>query len=289
MTRRISLLLALSVMFVLVSSGVAFAIQGDSTYLNRASLAGASPHGGYLQTTQKCAVCHAVHNAAAGGEALLRSPRTDACVYCHITGGVSTLIVYGGVEGNYSGSDSPKGHNYFSGAGVQCTTCHQVHAATDLMTANVALSKKLLIKGLVDVGTGYSDYDQDSNWPTYGAPQVGDAKPVAMSKWCTKCHKYWPVGLEGFNDSHVLTASNGTTSFAGSQYCQSCHNSNTVGGVVPLASAFPHYTDGARFLTQAATNAGSDTGANPAGNGTNDGVCLRCHRDGITSGVGLTF
>ncbi len=293
MTRRISLFLVMSVVLVLASYGAAFAVQGDSTYLARTTLSGASPHRGYALTTQKCAVCHAVHNAVVGGEALLRSPRADACTYCHITTTVSNLKVYGGVEANYNGADNPNSHNNAGVVAVQCTSCHQVHGAIDLMTANVALSQELLLKGLVVTSPPedeYSDYDRDSDWANFGAPLSGEPKALAMSKWCTKCHKYWPGSVSGVNvDSHVLTGPDSTHAFVGSNYCTSCHNSTTYQGSTPLAAAFPHYTDGKRFLTQAATSAGSETGAGPATDGTNDGVCLRCHRNGGSSGVGLTF
>lgn len=284
MTRRILAIALLAVAFSLLACGAAFgaAVSGYAE-----NPVGADPHEGYLTTTTKCAVCHAVHkgSGAVGSEMLLRTSAAEACTYCHINPGVSTLIVYDGLTANYSGSDNVYSHNNFGATPVKCELCHAVHAAQNQMTDNAILSGYMLTAPSPAVG-----YDWDSDWDNEGAPLAGDPKDVAISKWCTRCHTYWPGTPPDPVDSHVLTAFDGVHSWTGSEYCVSCHSSDTVGGVAPAASAFPHFTDGARFLTQAATDAGGEAGAVPATNGTNDGVCLRCHRDGSgTVGVGFTF
>jgi predicted CXXCH cytochrome family protein len=282
MARRIAASLLLSVLFVALVSGVA---QATATSGYRTNPPGENPHGGYLVTTKKCAVCHAVHKAeGVGSEILLRSTRGEACTYCHITPGVSTKIVYGGVTANYSGSDNPYGHNNFGATPVTCTLCHQVHAAASQMTSNAILTNYILVKANPAVG-----YDWDSDWANEGAPLPGDSKDLAISKWCTRCHTYWPGTAPDPVDSHVLTVADSTHSFSSSEFCVSCHNSSTVGSVVPTASAFPHFTDGARFLTQAAASTGGTVGAVPATDAQNDGVCLRCHLNGLGTGVGQTF
>lgn len=280
MVRKVLAIIAMSLPLVLAFTVSAFATQGDSTYLPSG---GVSPHGGYQTTTKKCGVCHAVHHAGEfgdglGSEMLLRSTAADACTYCHISPGVSTLIVYNGNSANYSGADNPHGHNFFVGTSVQCTSCHQVHAAASDMENNPFLTAAILKKAT----TGY---DADSDPAHAGTPQPGDNKDLAISKWCTKCHTYWP-GVD--TDSHTLELADGSHSFSASSYCSSCHNSNTVGGIVS-ASAFPHYTDGVRFLTSAGTANGGSANATPAVDSQNDGVCLRCHRDGAGNGVGQTF
>lgn len=247
---------------------------------------GVSPHGDYDTTTKKCAVCHAVHKAEPGGEALLRSTRADACTYCHISPGVSTKIVYEGVAANYSSSDFTNAHNNAGVTPVMCTSCHQVHAAANAMTGNDYLDAAILTKGVA--------YDADSDG-LLGAPATGTAETfdVALTKWCTKCHTYWPGSIPGVDmDSHVLGAAgtaDGSSSFTSSTYCTSCHASNTVGGVVTTGSAFPHYTDGARFLTAAETSAGGTVNATYTTDSQYDGVCLRCHRNGAGSGIGKTM
>jgi hypothetical protein len=291
MTRKILVGLALSIVLVLLLGGVAYAAQGDSTYLTNPS--GENPHRGYDVNTKKCAVCHAVHHAGTdgqgggGSEALLRSDRGNACSYCHINPGVSSKIVYGGDANNYNVSDTPFGHNNAGSGGVACVSCHQVHAAAAQMTPNAALSEKLLVA--LPAGFPY-DLDADNFGPDLGGPIASDSKDLAVTKWCGRCHTYWPGSDPDTVDSHILTSTLSSTAYVSSAFCVSCHNSNTVGGVVTTASAFPHFTDGARFLTSAATSlSGNAVPLSAAADSQYDGVCLRCHRDGAGNGVGITF
>lgn len=90
-----------------------------------------TPHGGYTTTTNKCATCHAVHRAAAGGSVLTAIPTsynlnttdssdnigstdpngyTKGCGWCHQVGGFATSIPMAG-----DGSISPHGN---------CQRCH---------------------------------------------------------------------------------------------------------------------------------------------------------------------
>lgn len=279
LTRRYLVGAMLTMVLVLALSGTASAATG-SGYLTPSG----SPHGGYAVNTSKCGVCHAVHNAGVAGdgigsEVLLRSTRAEACTYCHITDNISTKIVYNGDESNYYGADNPYGHQYFTGGtSVTCTACHQVHAAASDMTDNPFLTSVILRKAT----TGY---DRDSDLANNGVPLATDPNDLAVSKWCTKCHTYWPGGDV---DNHVLTSADGTHAFTASSYCVSCHASNTVNGVV-TTSAFPHFTDGARFLTSSITSAGGTAAATATADPTYDGVCLRCHRNGAGLGVGQTF
>lgn len=276
--KRVATILVLSLAAALVFAAVAYATEGDSTYLTWSG--GGSPHGGYDINTKKCAVCHAVHHAGetgdgVGSEVLLRTTRADACTYCHITPGVSTKIVYDGVSANYSGSDFNTAHN--SVAGASCTGCHQVHAAANAMTQNASLTVNIL----KNVTTSTLSGDATA------APLAGDTYDTALAKWCSLCHGYYNRAANGA--SHVMTTTLSTVAFSGSQYCTSCHASNTLGGVVPTGSAFPHYTDGARFLTSSVTSAGGTASTTKTTDPSADGVCLKCHRSGTGSGVGIMF
>lgn len=96
-----------------------------------------SPHGGFTTTTDKCAVCHAVHYAAAGtspvgsgqtADTLLRMRADQACVYCHVTTGstVNGTPVYDGVYPASSGGSTNTGHM----TGTNCSECHaSVHGS----------------------------------------------------------------------------------------------------------------------------------------------------------------
>lgn len=122
--------------------------------------AGQSPHGNYSDSTDKCKVCHAVHNAseedtrqATDTEALLRSRRGvpepttptpydnsnngNACVYCHIVGDWAILKVYDSDLSKYrndSRYNHDDNHRWFH-ARIQyagCMGCHSVHGANVL-------------------------------------------------------------------------------------------------------------------------------------------------------------
>lgn len=294
MTRKTILAFVLVAAFILALAGIANATYGDSSYLNWGSVSAynasvdassTSPHGRYTPNSKKCVVCHAAHNSGVAGngvgsEALLLSSRADACTYCHITSNTSSLKVYGGVQANYQGTDWNNAHNYTAGQSVQCSFCHQVHAAKDLMTPNAYLTQKILYK---QTAASYSS--------NAGTPTVIDSPDVAVSKWCTLCHTEYYNPTSGTPDwqSHPLVAADNQHAFQGSTTCVACHASNTIASVVPSASAFPHYTDGARFLVSATASSGA--GSTPATDTKMDGICIRCHRNGSapTSGVGNTF
>lgn len=271
--KKLSMIFVLAIVMVLAVAGIAYAVEGDSTYLGTPG----SPHGGYDTNTKKCGVCHAVHHAGEfgdgfGSEALLRSTKADACTYCHIDPGVSTKLVYDQVIANYSGADLNNAHS--SAGGATCGGCHQVHAAASAMTTNALLTVKIL-KEITSVPlTGTAE----------GTILPTDGYEDALAKWCSGCHAYYE--LEKNNASHVMTAAAGF-GYVASTTCKACHASNTVSGVLD-ASAFPHYTDGARFLTSAATSNSANVGAVFATDSQYDGVCLRCHRNGAGAGIGLT-
>lgn len=279
----------------------AFATVGDSGYMAWDSMGGAngtSPHGGYLTTTQKCVVCHAVHNADPTGELLLNGLVAEACDYCHVGGAGGYTQVYEGDPNNYFGTDYENAHNYWvGGPGVQCTQCHSVHAAAERMTNNAYLTQKILVGSKTWTGTEYEALAQ--------APLSTDSSDTAITKWCTSCHGAavstgyfyyngydWEIGDPPGNNaaSHVMTTAtadylfpDGITqdrvAWISSNECSSCHASGYT------TSAWPHFTDGNRFLLTASDSVSAASGAVDT---QEDGVCLRCHSNG-TSGVGMSW
>lgn len=300
-TKHIALIVALGAAFALMLAGAvpAFATYGNTTYLDwdvvkllPGNAGATSPHGGYVVGTSKCGVCHSVHGAAAAGEALLQDDKANACSFCHISPGVSTLIVYGGSTNNYSLTDTNTAHNTTSLAlgqdGVTCGDCHQVHAASEQMTANGLLSDKILSGPKTDYnGLGDPLYD-----PRAGAPLGTDGYEDALSKWCTKCHFNAAYGYysTSYNDeTHVMRApsggylaANGTNlgdiAYQSSAQCGDCHSRGYLTGT------WPHYTPGAARFLESAGNA--SLAATAAATSEQDGVCLRCHKDGVGNGVG---
>lgn len=300
-TKRALLGLLVATCIALVFALPVFATVGDAGYMTWSSFGGTngtSPHGGYSNTTQKCVVCHAVHEAATTGQILLPDTVAEACNYCHVDTLSSYTQVYNSQPLNYSNgpTDLNNAHNSIIVAavetGVKCTSCHQVHAAQNVMTSNAYLTQKLL-KVSSNVAASY-----DPDLPSI--PQAGDTSATALTKWCTTCHAvalgakgspdYYTQGFNG--QTHVMTntiAAYGNAfssvpatqvAWAASDQCSSCHASGYQ------TSAWPHFTTGVRFLT-AADSAAAVAGA--ATDSEQDGICLRCHKSGTGLGVNMGF
>ncbi len=242
-----------------------------------------SPHGGYTSTTNKCASCHSVHSAYTESDAmgdsspsqlLLATSVANACTYCHIDANArSDVKIYGGVASNYNtlpsadstavaGAHRSNMVNGVQQGGVSCSDCHTVHGTSAEMTGNSYLDASLLRTSA-----------------TMPALDAADTPEVALSKWCVQCHP-----LASADKPHMnLPSTTSTTTVAWQDVtgCTSCHAAGTE------TSDFPHYTAGAASFLLSATSAQAvPTGALSA---TEDGVCLRCHRETDASGVGVGF
>ncbi len=283
--RGASIVLAACVIVLLVA-GVAFA-DTNSGYLTPSG----SPHGSYTTSSKKCGVCHAVHNATAAGELLMRDTVANACVYCHITNTTGLIRVYNGQTSNYVG-DNKYAHN---DTGAQCVNCHTPHGATNIIEDHAYLREKIL-KG------------KDA----FVTPQSTDATDVAVAKWCTRCHNevsnsngtpYYETSYDttATQGSHVMkaatdnyqntksTMTGNRVAWVDSTTCRGCHADGLVnqsdGTSKIVSSSFPHYTAGQRFLVTAPD---ASTTPTPAADSEYDGVCLRCHVSG-TQGAGKTY
>lgn len=280
----------------------------------------ATPHKGYTSATNKCSVCHAVHKASDAGQILLRSSVGDSCTYCHVdtvTGaGILTYWIYNGAVANYS-SDT----TYASfGGGVahnnSCSQCHAVHGVQTLDGNRV--DKILKDWAYAPYGHEYSTFAL-AKWAT---PDTLGNQNDQITAWCTGCHPYFVeayeatiqyvasgTGYVAYSNpttptvrsikSHVMTDlaggyGNNNGNFSGdvawtpSTACRSCHDAGvTDGGPGVIAASFPHYTGSYyRFMT-----VGESTAASGSTNttGTIDGMCLKCHRQSGSTGVGFTF
>lgn len=163
------------------------------------------PHGGYTATTNKCAACHSVHDAADAGVVLLEQATVLAtCNSCHDgTGGKG---VYGAIQQrtgaapaaahsmldlatSIPGGDGTSGGDRtfnFSGQsnGLSCNDCHTPHGAktvadftgdrgrsgADGDPANAVVSDRLLRQRPTSMDAGSPDVT------VYG------------SDWCGACH-----------------------------------------------------------------------------------------------------
>jgi hypothetical protein len=145
--------------------------DGDSTftgYVDSFGNAGTGgPHQNYLEGTEKCGVCHAVHRAlvpgvrwdtnladltaktaVAGGQyfraefesdvmgntqMLLMSSVANSCNYCHIDTAIGNKQIYAGNPAYISALDT-NGTDKWDigfGHGASCVSCHAVHGAAD--------------------------------------------------------------------------------------------------------------------------------------------------------------
>jgi hypothetical protein len=145
--------------------------NGDSTFTGYvASLGNAGtggPHQNYLEGTEKCGVCHAVHRApvpgvrwdtnpadaaaktaVAGGQyfraefesdvmgntqMLLMSSVANSCNYCHISTAIGNKQIYAGNPAYISALDGNGADKWDIGFGHgnSCVSCHAVHGAAD--------------------------------------------------------------------------------------------------------------------------------------------------------------
>jgi hypothetical protein len=160
-----------------------------------------TPHSGFSTTTTKCAVCHAVHKAPAGGELLLRSTVGDSCVYCHINTNIGVIQIYNGDSSLYY-ADNKKNHSRDGGA--PCTACHAVHGANAYGTyIGTKILKRLPIQPeFVRLFSATNDpnvlYEAvgDTNdyiWPAppYDWEQWDEARQVQQTAFCLGCHQYY--------------------------------------------------------------------------------------------------
>lgn len=166
------------------------------------------PHGGYSATSNKCATCHSVHKADAGGIVLLPAATVlETCQTCH--DGTSGRGVYGVIKARINESAVVADHKMvdqtsipggdptgggsrdnvaFSGVGgvLTCSDCHSPHGSN-----------------LVDAFTGdrarsTTDSPDPAN-PVYTSARLLRREPVGTestvgpaqkygSDWCATCH-----------------------------------------------------------------------------------------------------
>ncbi len=236
--------------------------------------AGQSPHGDYADTTSKCKICHAAHNANASIEtsfsppqALLRTTRGVpsgavystkngmACAYCHIVGSWSIKKVYGGLLSNYQG-DSRHNHDdnhrrmvqVWGGVSVNyvgCMSCHSVHGANLL--------------------AGY-EADIVSNNPN---PNWSGAMVDNLTNFCRDCH----------DDTSFLSGRWGTR-------CGLCHVGGGVRGGEDTGAGWPPVDNYPPFYTQdrdGVTHIMTTTLTGPSGMQvawTESDQCTSCHGGG---------
>ncbi len=170
-----------------------------------------TPHIGYTVNTDKCAVCHAVHNAPVAGTAwtgagawtartgeetqmLLRSSVANACVYCHIETGIGGVQLYNGDATKWT---SPTGFNEnvaHNRGSANCVNCHSVHGAGTFQGS--ATSKILKAPDQAsfqdEVFGATTDVTLDGGLYADRNTAVADltlGKDYQVTVFCTQCHQ----------------------------------------------------------------------------------------------------
>ena len=202
-----------------------------STGLGTNGVVGNSPHGNYTTTTVKCAVCHAVHNAAAGGapvgsgqtaDTLLRMKASDACGFCHGQTGtaVNGTPVYDGIytASMLSGGSQNTGH----AVGTNCNECHaSVHGVgEDDSVASLAgyLLKKQTNGPSTDIYSSMSAIETTAVAQGFAAGAALGATPATYQSTNTSTLREQAVGVfcaECHNGAYATVAAGAQTNVAG--------------------------------------------------------------------------
>ena len=226
------------------------------------------------------------------------------------------MRIYNGLVAAYSADSSvarSAGASRTRSTAVTCLGCHAVHGAKTLDGGNNA---KVLKDWTYwrDAQGGFSDYSTLAlaKWPT---PDDDADKYEQQSAWCTGCHKYYIESYDesatavqyfdgtgwAFSGSHVMTGDTRELRQPGGQRLRDPGRLGAVdhlprlprrrcGGhhrrhrhqLLPALHAGLLPVHGRRSVSMAASSSVNTTG-------TVDGLCLKCHRDGVVDGVGEGF
>jgi predicted CXXCH cytochrome family protein len=207
-TVRALLALSLALGCALAAASIAYA-STESTYATwvatGANETTPTPHKGYSTTTTKCAVCHAVHKAPAGGELLLRTTVEQACVYCHIENDIGG-VVYGGNTDNYT-IESDHGHQTTASGGVTCVDCHAVHGANTFEGHQATKILKVwniqqsFVTSMSPIGGEAAIIAADG---PDGFLFSWDAEAVQDAAFCSQCHPYYSGASEDVVTAQVI-------------------------------------------------------------------------------------
>lgn len=272
-------LLALALFFVALPKGFAkyASYNAENAYLswggannlysalNSTEETMTSPHGGYTQTSVKCAVCHSTHRAASSVSAagvgqdwnLLAASAGDSCIACHSANGASPSGRLIEVSGTSTGPHT-KGGTTSCGSSLCHGSVHGVgpepkYAVTKLYN----LTNSMIIDG--------RDYNLEKQMdaaiaagnvnPMIGVDSVSpQMKAYATGYVCYPCHGYdanthssatngsRSVAVKGFNTGTETVVNTGHLSTSASVVgCDSCHD---MVGVSTGTTAWPHANRG---------------------------------------------
>lgn len=309
MPKKISLVLGLALVLVLVSATAAYAaaVSGYAAWSAGGPNATTdpTPHKDYITTSVKCAVCHAVHKAAPGGELLLRGTAGESCEFCHIADNIGLVRIYNGDVDNYLFAGGAQAHtDNAAGAAVgsRCVDCHAVHGAGTLDDVSI---NKYVLKATASASGAPGGFATPQVTAMARATANPGVKQIWVDAFCSMCHPYYQPAYNGqitvaayhasgptqsgTFQSHIMGPANanyanpratytGQVAWLPSTNCRSCHDAGLTDqeGVAPPSSlvlnSYPHFTpDYTRFMTAKAYStdpaAGTQNYAAPSGDG----------------------
>ncbi len=295
--KKTMFVLVMAAVLVFAFSGVAMA-KITNGYVSwddaKAELDGTAetPHIGYTVNTEKCAVCHSVHNAPVAGTAwtgtnpwtarsgeesqmLLRSSVANACVYCHITTAVGGVQLYNGTEANWTaptGLEENAAHNRTS---ANCVNCHSVHGANTYQGAAASKILKFTEASIQDEVLGTStDVTLDGGLYADAAAAKADTsalgKDYQVTVFCTQCHQNFS------RSSETTLNADGDSVYGDAAYVDGDATANKQYKSHPMKAAGTTFVaNGASYTGQVAWVAST--------------TCRSCHDAGGTDlGAGVT-
>jgi len=278
-----------------------------------------SPHGYFSSSSNKCRVCHAVHEANSDSWRLLRATdKVSECTVCHGNTGLTLKRPYGAKTYSIRGEHTlttgaitiPDSSGSISlGSGLGCNNCHSVHGANTLISYGVDDSADWDAKIL------RRNPNNDLKILAIGVTGAADSTTVDTvinakhSNFCADCHDDNP----NWNASDTTPRANGKShvqgpaadgelevnsvtqtvawDLAAGDGCTGCHSATDAGNVVagtpgiaapPVGvSAFPHQTIGAKLLADSFALGAEATAVGDANRiiPNMDQVCGSCHTD----------
>jgi predicted CXXCH cytochrome family protein len=151
---------------------------------------GSGPHGYYRTDTNKCRMCHSVHNAPSPSIKLLPAATiTDTCYTCHDSSGATGVYsaitarlgaTYVKAEHTVDATTHVPGGTADLTKDLACTSCHAAHRATDVAVFRTDDELTLLDGG----GAKYSNAllrDDVGGKPRGTYTEYG-------ADWCAGCH-----------------------------------------------------------------------------------------------------
>ncbi len=178
------------------------------------------PHGNYLASTDKCDVCHTLHDAASGNSLLPSPVQTTVCYECH--DGTGGMGVYGAIRARgltvgashsidatsvIPGADPVSGGSLsfsFSGQGdlLTCIDCHSPHDANTV----AAFSGERVRFHETDLQYGAPDKPWKTSKLLRQLPSSATTPASEYgSDWCMACHAGRPSG--GMVQNHPVDSS----------------------------------------------------------------------------------